>query len=138
MVGFICAPGVPAEQVLEMEKSAVQILFHFTGECSSGQTNFIELKRPFYKGNADFSKYCSWFEAKKKSSGDIVVQPLTFQSWDKEADDRVFEEGVLNATQKTFVRTGEWRSGEVKLTEADASAIGQEWIDACLDRWDAQ
>ena len=116
----------------------VKVLFHLTGECSSGQTNFIELKRPFYQGNTDFPKYCSWFEAKMKSSGDIEVQRLKFKSWDKEVDDRVFEQGVLNASQKKFARTGEGRSGEVTLADADADGLGDEWVDACLDCWEAQ
>ena len=129
MVGIVD----PAEGFSERD---VKVLFHFTGKCSSGQTNFIELKRPFFKGNADFSKYCSWFEAKTKSTGDIVVQLLAFQSWDKEADERVFDQGVLNVTQKKFTRTGEWRSGVVELTDGNAVALGREWVDACLDCWD--
>jgi len=110
-------------------KREVQVLFHLTSESSGGVTSFIEMKRPFYKGYKDFSKYCSWFEAKKED-GKIIAHPLTFESWDREIDERKFEEGVLRKNE--FVRAG---GEKVELQDADASKLGQEWIDACLDCW---
>ena len=127
------------------EQAKVLYLFESTTTSSSaeqdaehdGRLTFIELQRPAYKGNADISKYVSWFQLYQEKEPKI----LTFEAMDETS--RTFAEGTLCFQSEE----GSWIGTEKSVTMNESKKVTQlkrlnpddaedKVVQACLSVWE--
>ena len=118
---------------VEVGGQEVKVLFYLPSTKEDGaKMAFIELKRPAFKGNDNFSKYCCWFQVVLVDEQPKQVVALSFKSWDKEADKRFFDQGMLE------VGAGRWTSGSTTTLSSKApEELPQEVLHFIVEQWDS-
>ena len=100
-----------------------------------GETLFVELKRPQFKGSEEKSRYVSWFRVEATGK----ATRLAFVSWD--GDVRDFEQGTLTTPaegEKSFVpaEKGKGKGKRIELKAMETQRVSAAIVAQCLSSWD--